>query len=33
MIISKHERAEWIPVDELFKTDGGAGGFGYTGKH
>jgi len=33
MIISKHERAEWIAVDELVKTERGAGGFGHTGKH
>lgn len=33
MIISKHERAEWIPVDELLKTDRGEGGFGHTGKN
>ena len=33
MIITKHERAEWIPVDELMKTRRGTGGFGHTGKH
>lgn len=33
MIISKHERAEWVTVDELMKTGRGAGGFGHTGKH
>jgi dUTP pyrophosphatase len=33
MIISKHERAEWVAVDELRKTDRGTGGFGHTGKH
>jgi len=33
MVISKHERAEWISVDELLKTDRGEGGFGHTGKH
>jgi dUTP pyrophosphatase len=33
MIIAKHERAEWIIVDELIKTERGAGGFGHTGKH
>ncbi len=33
MIISKHERAEWIAVDELLKTERGQGGFGHTGKH
>lgn len=33
MIIAKHERDEWIEVDELVKTNRGAGGFGHTGKH
>jgi dUTP pyrophosphatase len=33
MIIAKHERAEWIEVEELKETDRGAGGFGHTGKH
>lgn len=33
IIITKHERAEWIVVDELVKTERGAGGFGHTGKH
>jgi dUTP pyrophosphatase len=33
MIIAKHERAEWVVVDELIKTERGAGGFGHTGKH
>ena len=32
MIIAKHERAKWVAVDELLKTDRGAGGFGHTGK-
>lgn len=32
MVIAKHERAEWIEVDELSETDRGAGGFGSTGK-
>ena len=31
MIIAKHEKAEWIPVDELVETGRGAGGFGHTG--
>ena len=31
MIISKHERAEWVEVHELSKTDRGEGGFGSTG--
>jgi dUTP pyrophosphatase len=33
MIIVKHEKAEWVQVDELVKTDRGPGVFGYTGKH
>ena len=32
MIISKHEQAEWIDVDELTPSVRGAGGFGHTGK-
>jgi dUTP pyrophosphatase len=32
MIISKHEKAEWINVDSLIDTERGAGGFGHTGK-
>jgi len=32
MVIAKHERAEWIEVDELSETNRGAGGFGSTGK-
>ncbi len=32
MVISKHEQAEWIEVDELNVTDRGAGGFGHTGR-
>ncbi len=31
MIISKHEQAEWIEVEELTDTSRGAGGFGSTG--
>ncbi len=31
MIISAHEQAEWIEVDELEETKRGAGGFGSTG--
>ena len=31
MIIAKHERAEWIEVEELSETSRGAGGFGSTG--
>ena len=32
MVISRHERAEWINVDVLEETERGAGGFGHTGK-
>jgi len=32
MIISKHERAEWIKVEKLKNTKRGEGGFGHTGK-
>lgn len=32
MIISKHEKAEWVEVKELVETERGAGGFGHTGK-
>lgn len=31
LVIAKHERAEWIAVDELSNTDRGEGGFGSTG--
>ena len=31
MIITKHERAEWIEVQELTETSRGKGGFGSTG--
>jgi len=31
MIIARHEKAEWIQVDELKETGRGAGGFGHTG--
>jgi dUTP pyrophosphatase len=31
MIISRHEKAEWIPVEKLEETARGAGGFGHTG--
>lgn len=31
LVIAKHERAEWIEVNELSETDRGAGGFGSTG--
>ncbi|MBI3500308.1 MAG: dUTP diphosphatase [Bacteroidetes bacterium] len=32
MVISKHEQAEWMEVEELLETERGAGGFGSTGK-
>jgi len=31
LVIAKHERAEWIAVEELSETLRGAGGFGSTG--
>ncbi|WP_369765872.1 dUTP diphosphatase [Flavobacterium sp. WC2429] len=31
LIIAKHERADWIEVEELSDTSRGAGGFGSTG--
>jgi dUTP pyrophosphatase len=31
MIISRHEKAEWIQVEELKETERGAGGYGHTG--
>lgn len=31
LVIAKHERAEWMEVDQLSKTSRGAGGFGSTG--
>jgi len=32
MVIAKHERAEWMKVDQLSPTERGTGGFGHTGK-
>lgn len=32
MIIARHEKAEWVEVDNLIETERGAGGFGHTGK-
>ncbi len=32
MVISRHEQAEWISVEELVETQRGQGGFGHTGK-
>ena len=31
MVISKHEQAEWVEVDQLDETSRGSGGFGSTG--
>ncbi len=31
LVIAKHERAEWEPVEELSSTERGSGGFGSTG--
>lgn len=31
MVIAKHERAEWVEVNELSETSRGEGGFGSTG--
>ena len=31
LIVAKHERAEWIAVEELSETSRGEGGFGSTG--
>ena len=31
LVIAKHERADWIEVEELSETDIGEGGFGSTG--
>jgi dUTP pyrophosphatase len=31
MVISKHEKAEWICVESLLETNRGEGGFGHTG--
>lgn len=32
LVITKHEQAEWVLVEELAETERGAGGFGSTGK-
>lgn len=31
MVVAKHERVEWIKVEELSETARGEGGFGHTG--
>ena len=32
MVITKHEKAEFVEVNEISETERGAGGFGHTGK-
>jgi dUTP pyrophosphatase len=32
MVIARHEKAEWVQVEELAQTERGDGGFGHTGK-
>jgi dUTP pyrophosphatase len=32
MVITRHEKAEWVQVEELVQTERGEGGFGHTGK-
>jgi dUTP pyrophosphatase len=32
MIVTQHEKANWVEVDELSVSERGAGGFGHTGK-
>ena len=32
MVIAKHEKAEFVEVEEISETERGAGGFGHTGK-
>ena len=32
MIVTKHEKVEWIKVKALDSTERGEGGFGHTGK-
>ena len=32
MIITRHEKAEWVSVEKLERTTRGEGGFGHTGK-
>jgi dUTP pyrophosphatase len=32
MVIARHEKADWIEVDELIQTERGEGGFGHTGR-
>lgn len=32
LVVARHERAEWQPVEVLEQTERGEGGFGHTGK-
>ncbi|MDL2296426.1 dUTP diphosphatase [Bacteroidales bacterium OttesenSCG-928-B11] len=32
MVIAKHERVEWVEVNELNETERGEGGFGHSGR-
>ena len=32
MVIAKHEKADWVNVENLIETERGSGGFGHTGK-
>ena len=31
LVVARHEKVEWIPVEQLDETERGAGGFGHTG--
>jgi len=32
MVVARHERVEWAPVEQLLDSERGSGGFGSTGK-
>lgn len=32
MVVTRHERAEWVTVEQLGDTERGEGGFGHTGR-
>ena len=32
LVVSRFERVDWVPVEELGDTDRGSGGFGHTGR-
>jgi len=32
MVVARHERVEWLPVEQLLDSERGVGGFGSTGK-